>query len=107
MHELGDPNDERDFDYLMSYSPYHRVAPGTKYPPILISSGGGDTRLEAHSSLRMAARLQAASPNTVLLRYDADQGHGMHRAVTPIARQARHDAEELAFFAAHLGLDAG
>lgn len=57
-------------------------------------------------ALRMTARLQSAttSGRPVLLSYDGAQGHGMHRAVTPVAQQARQDARELAFFASELGL---
>jgi prolyl oligopeptidase len=31
--EFGSPDDPDDFEVLRTYSPYHNVRPGAKYPP--------------------------------------------------------------------------
>ena len=59
-------------------SAYHHVKDGVKYPAVLIMHGANDTRVEIWQSLKMAARLQAAtaSDQPVLMRVDFESGHG-------------------------------
>jgi prolyl oligopeptidase len=75
--EYGSPNDERQFNALYSYSPYHWVEKGTAYPSFLIVAGENDQRVCAWHSRKLAAALQTASnsSNPVLLLTD----HGGHQ----------------------------
>jgi prolyl oligopeptidase len=74
--EFGTVEDPDQFAALLAYSPYHHVADDTSYPPVLLTAGEHDTRVEAWHAKKMTARLQAAtrSEHPVLLRMEAG-GH--------------------------------
>ncbi|HEX4439226.1 MAG TPA: prolyl oligopeptidase family serine peptidase [Thermoanaerobaculia bacterium] len=76
--EFGSVEDPAQFRYLYAYSPYHHVADGAAYPPILFLTGANDPRVDPMHSRKMAARLQAATngKTPVLLRTSASSGHG-------------------------------
>jgi prolyl oligopeptidase len=83
--EYGSAADPQAFVWLHAYSPYHRVTSGVGYPPILLTSGEGDTRVDPMHARKMAARLQAANPaGEVLLRVEPRAGHGQGKPVTKI-----------------------
>jgi prolyl oligopeptidase len=74
--EFGSVRDQ--FRALHAFSPYHHVTDGTAYPPVLLTTGEHDGRVNPAHSRKMAARLQAASAGgPVLLRVSARAGHGM------------------------------
>ena len=77
VSEYGSSENLDQFKFLYAYSPYHRVAEGTKYPATLFVTGDGDTRVAPLHARKMAARLQAAngSKNPILLLYDTKSGH--------------------------------
>ena len=77
--EFGTVADAEQFRALYAYSPLHRVADGTAYPAVLLTTGEHDGRVNPSHSRKMAARLQAAtsSGRPVLLRVSAHAGHGM------------------------------
>lgn len=76
--EFGTVKKEDEFHSLLAMSSYHHVQDGVHYPAVLITHGANDTRVELWQSLKMAARLQAATASTapVLLRVDYGSGHG-------------------------------
>lgn len=75
--EFGSVKDPEQFRALNAYSPYQRVADGTRYPAVLMLTGANDPRVDPMQSRKMVARLQAADPKaTVLLRTSGDTGHG-------------------------------
>ena len=54
------------------------VKPGVVYPAILISTGLNDPRVSPWEPAKLTAALQASgTPNPVLLRVDAQAGHGI------------------------------
>ncbi|MEU4292730.1 prolyl oligopeptidase family serine peptidase [Kribbella sp. NPDC026596] len=75
--EFGSAKDPDDFRNLLSYSPYHRVAEGVKYPAVLFTVFGNDTRVDPLHARKMCAALQHAtdSDRPVLLRLQANAGH--------------------------------
>lgn len=77
--EFGTVKDPALFKALHAYSPYHRVRSGVKYPAVLLTTGKNDPRVDPWHSRKMAAELQAstASGLPVLLRTDANAGHGV------------------------------
>ncbi len=104
--EYGDPAREADFRWLSAYSPYHNIRRGVKYPATLIEAGENDTRVHPLHARKMAARLQAETagdPLTrpILLRVDFDSGHGAGKSFD---MRVRDTADNLLFFARHLGL---
>ena len=79
--EFGSVKTEKGFRAILEMSAYHHVRDGVRYPPVLIYHGANDTRVEPWQSMKMAARLHAASngvenASPVLLRIDPDAGHG-------------------------------
>lgn len=104
--EFGTVKDEAQFRALLAYSPLHAVKDGAAYPPVLITTGTQDGRVEPWSSYKMAARLQAAAPDgpPVLLRVAGDAGHGRG---TSLASRVEEDADTFTFLFARLGMRAG
>ncbi len=94
--EYGSPDKQPDFDWLRAYSPYHNVKPGTPYPAVLITSAESDTRVHPAHAMKMGAALQYASSSglPVLVRIDADAGHGQGK---PTALVAEEHADIYAF----------
>jgi prolyl oligopeptidase len=103
--EYGDPDDPGEFETLLSYSPYHRVIDGTRYPAVLITTAEADARVDPMHALKFAARLQAATSapeeNPVLLRLESRAGHGSGK---PAWKQAEEHADTWSFLAWQLGL---
>ncbi|MBI2392619.1 MAG: S9 family peptidase [Deltaproteobacteria bacterium] len=102
--EFGTVKDKAQFDALLAYSPYHHVKDGVKYPAVLFMTGANDPRVDPYHSRKMTARLQAASPQAlVLLRTSGDTGHGMG---TPLKAQIEEEVDQYAFLFAKLGMTA-
>jgi prolyl oligopeptidase len=101
--DYGDPDRTQDeFEWAHAYSPYHRITPGTKYPPTLVITSDHDDRVVPAHSYKFAARLQAANPDgIVLLRVEIDSGHGAGRARSAVVDES---TDLLAFISHHTGL---
>jgi len=101
--EYGSSEDPEQFPYLLDYSPYHNVHPGTVYPATLFITGDGDTRVAPLHARKMAALVQAANGgnNPILLRYDTEAGHsgGM-----PVSKQVEDSTDLLSFLFWQLGV---
>ncbi|HET9443576.1 MAG TPA: prolyl oligopeptidase family serine peptidase [Acidimicrobiales bacterium] len=105
--EYGRADDPVELGWLLSYSPYHRVREGTRYPAVLFTVFEGDTRVDPLHARKLCAAVQhatSASPEErpVLIRAESDVGHSS-RAVT---RTVELQADTLAFLASQLGLPA-
>ncbi len=113
--EYGTAADPEQLGWLLSYSPYHHVVPGTAYPAVLFTVFTSDTRVDPVHAYKMCAALQyavsdsgagsaagpgAGSGRPVLLRMEDQVGHGA-RAVSRMAGLA---GDTLAFAAHHTGL---
>jgi prolyl oligopeptidase len=100
--EYGTASDAEQLGWLLSYSPYHHVVPGTAYPAVLFTVFTNDTRVDPVHAYKMCAALQHAtsSGRPVLLRAEGQVGHGA-RAVSRTAELA---GDTLAFAARHTGL---
>ena len=94
--EYGLPTDPGMFPVLRGYSPYHRVAAGTRYPATLVSTGDTDDRVYPAHSFKFAARLQSvAEPGRpVLLTVAPKAGHG---AGMPRSQVVAGAADRIAF----------
>jgi len=101
--EFGTVENEAQFQALHAYSPYHNVQDGTKYPPVLFTTGANDPRVDPMQSRKMTARLQAANggSNPILLRTNANAGHG---GGTPLAERIELTTDQNAFLLHHLGV---
>jgi len=87
--EFGTVKDPAQFKALYAYSPYHHVVNGTKYPAVLMLTGGNDPRVDPMQSRKMIARLQAAnaSGHPILLRASSTSGHGIGTALSEAIAQ--------------------
>jgi len=87
--EFGSVKDKQQFNGLLEMDSFHHVADGAKYPATLLMQGYNDARVSAWQSMKMAARLQAAtaSGKPVLLRMDFDAGHGPGATKTQLDEQ--------------------
>jgi prolyl oligopeptidase len=101
--EFGTVKDPEQFKALYSYSPYHHVVDGTKYPSILMMTGANDGRVAPYHSRKMIARLDEAnkSQNPILLRTSSSAGHGIGTALNERIKQL---ADIYAFLFAQLGM---
>jgi prolyl oligopeptidase len=102
--EYGRADVAEEFEWLYSYSPYHHVREGEKYPAVLFTVFDGDSRVDPLHARKLCAQLQAASESDrpILIRAEGDVGHGQRS----LSRGVALVADELGFFAAHLGLEA-
>ena len=103
--EYGTAADTEQLGWLLSYSPYHQVIDGVRYPSVLFTVFDNDTRVDPVHARKMCAALQhatsaALAEQPILLRREADVGHSS-RAVS---RSVALSADILAFLAAHTGL---
>jgi prolyl oligopeptidase len=108
--EYGSASEAEQLGWLLSYSPYHHVVPGTAYPAVLFTVFTNDTRVDPVHAYKMCAALQYATSSgasgpgrPVLLRAEGQVGHGA-RAVS---RTASLSGDTLAFAARHTGLRLG
>ena len=77
--EFGTVTVKEQFDGLLEMDAFHHVVDGAKYPATLLMTGINDPRVPPWESMKMAARMQAASASgkPVLLRIQYDGGHGI------------------------------
>ena len=92
ISEFGTVQDPKEFAALMEMSTYQHIKDGTPYPAMLFIHGMNDPRVDVWQSAKAAARLQAAtaSGKPVLLRLDAQAGHGIGSTVAQ-RQQVRAD----------------
>jgi prolyl oligopeptidase len=101
--EYGTVNDPQQFKALYAYSPYHHVVEGARYPAVLFVTGDNDGRVDPSNSRKMLARLQAATASglPVLLRTDAQAGHGIGSGLSSVVAQ---ESDVYAFLFEQLGV---
>ncbi|REE95701.1 prolyl oligopeptidase family serine peptidase [Thermomonospora umbrina] len=100
--EYGSADVPEELEWLLAYSPYHRVREGVAYPATLFTVFDGDSRVDPLHARKMCAALQHATASSapVLLRNEAEVGH----AARSVSRSVELSADTLAFLAAHTGL---
>ena len=94
---------EKMFDYLLGYSPLHNLENGTNYPATLITTADHDDRVVPAHSFKFAATLQEKhdGDNPVLIRIEANAGHG---AGTPVTKRIEQTADIFAFTLYNMGI---
>jgi prolyl oligopeptidase len=100
--EYGSADDAEQFEWLLAYSPYHRVTEGVDYPATLFTVFAGDSRVDPMHARKMCAALQHATSGTrpILIRAEGDVGHGARA----LSRSVTLSADTLAFTARWTGL---
>jgi len=94
--EYGSTEKEKQFFYLLKYSPYHNVKPGTAYPAAMFFTGDSDTRVDPLHARKMTPLLQSASSSgrPILLHYSLEGGHS---GGVSVDQQVQDDADQLTF----------
>ena len=74
--EWGNPAIKREYDYMLSYSPYDNVA-RKSYPAMFVTAGFYDSQVSYAEPAKWVARLRASKTDLrdLLLRTDMDSGH--------------------------------
>ena len=106
--EYGTAADPTELGWLLSYSPYHRVTDGTRYPAVLFTVFESDTRVDPLHARKLCAALQQATSGAfderpILLRRERHVGHGARS----VSRTIELSVDTLAFLADRLGLSLG
>lgn len=76
--EFGTLTTEQGFKNLYEMDTVQHLRPGVQYPPVLITTGLNDPRVSPWEPGKLTAALQASGTvRPILLRIDAEAGHGM------------------------------
>ena len=76
--EFGTIKNEQGFKNLLEMDTLQHLKPGTQYPAVLITTGLNDPRVSPWEPAKLAAAMQATGTvRPVLLRIDAEAGHGI------------------------------
>lgn len=97
--EYGDPEDPKDAEFLVKYSPYHNVT-AKKYPPVMLFTGVHDDRVHPAHAFKFAAKLEETGSQP-LLRAETKSGHS---GATPTTKITEY-AEIMAFVYKTLGMN--
>lgn len=102
--EYADIDDPGEVRRLATFSPYHLVEEGVRYPAVFLDAGATDPRCPAWHARKFAARLQCASAGNapVLLHVWENTGHGWATDRNTVVNQ---NTEWLAFTLRHLGFE--
>lgn len=75
--EWGNPNDQKSYEYIKSYSPYDNVE-AKAYPAMLVTTGLHDSQVQYWEPAKWVARLRElkTDQNPLLLHTNLDAGHG-------------------------------
>lgn len=84
--EYGDP-DTSDWEYLKTYSPYHRFDPEATYPPVLLTTSTRDDRVHPGHARKMAA-LMLQHDKDVTYWENIEGGHGGAATNAQVAHMA-------------------
>ena len=94
--EYGSAENEKQFPYLLKYSPYQNVKLRSDYPAVMFFTGDSDTRVDPLHARKMTPLLQSASTSgrPILLHYSLAGGHS---AGVSVDQAVQDDADQLTF----------
>jgi prolyl oligopeptidase len=101
VDDYGSSDNADEFKVLFSYSPYHNLKKGVKYPATLVTTADTDDRVVPSHSFKFIAQLQycQAGPAPVLARIETRAGHGAGR---PVSKSIEEAADQWAFLVKNL-----
>jgi len=88
--EYGDAEtNQEDFEYILTYSPYHNVRQGLNLPTTLVTAGANDTRVDALHAKKFVAELQnnPGQIDPIMLYIDYDSGHGSGKSTEQLIEE--------------------
>ena len=74
--EWGDPREKKEYDYILSYSPYDQIVQ-KKYPNLLVTAGYFDSQVQYWEPLKYVAKLRDnwIGNNKLYLHINMEAGH--------------------------------
>ncbi len=75
MAEYGNPDNPEEWAYIRSFSPYHNVKEGDKYPPVLFVTSTRDDRVHPGHARKMMALMEDQG-HKVYYYENIEGGHG-------------------------------
>lgn len=105
VDDYGSAADAKEFKVLYSYSPYHNLKKGVKYPATLCVTADHDDRVVPSHTFKFISELQYCQegPAPVLARIDTKAGHGAGRST---AQAIEEVTDEWAFLVKNLKMKA-
>lgn len=79
ISEYGSTANKKQFDNILSFSPYHQVNSRSSYPPIFFHVADCDDRVPPWHTYKFAAKLAASQKFRSILYVSSSQGHGSWR----------------------------
>jgi oligopeptidase B len=75
--EWGDPNQQKFYDYMLSYSPYDNIE-SKEYPHLLVTTGLYDSQVQFWEPVKWVAKLRTLKKDDhyLLLKTNMEAGHG-------------------------------
>ena len=75
--EWGNPANEDEFNYMLSYSPYDQIE-AKDYPHMLVTTGLHDSQVQYFEPMKWVAKLREykTDDNLLLFKTDMEAGHG-------------------------------
>lgn len=74
MGEYGDPDDPAEWEFIRTFSPYHNVQAGVRYPRVLFTTSTRDDRVHPGHARKMVARMLDQG-HSVLYYENIEGGH--------------------------------
>jgi oligopeptidase B len=99
--EWGNPAINREYDYMLSYSPYDNVAQKS-YPALFVTAGFYDSQVSYAEPAKWVAKLRASKTDTHDLLFKTDMTAG-HTGRSGRLGSIEQDAEMAAWLIAHAG----
>jgi prolyl oligopeptidase len=75
MAEYGNPDDPEEWAYIKTWSPYHNLRPGVRYPEAFFFTSTRDDRVHPGHARKMVAKMEAMG-HPVLYWENTEGGHG-------------------------------
>lgn len=75
MAEYGDPDDPAQWEFIRTFSPYHRIDAEAQYPPVLFTTSTKDDRVHPGHARKMAAALLEIDADATYYE-NIEGGHG-------------------------------
>ena len=94
--EWGNPQNEKDYHYMLSYSPYDQVR-ALDYPNLLVTAGLHDSQVQYFEPAKWVAKLRSHKTDENVLVMDTDMSAG-HSGSSGRFRRYETRALEYAFF---------
>ena len=75
MAEYGNPDDQQEWEFIRTFSPYHNVKQDVKYPRTLFTTSTRDYRVHPAHSRKMVAKMLSQG-HDVMYYENIEGGHG-------------------------------